>query len=255
MSHSIWTQCAATFRPRKLEFEAWRVVESQHVVSTRKLVDSDEEQALLEELVDRVKPPLPSGTDFEGLHYLLFTSFRHAPLRHGSRFGTRAERGIWYGAKELETCFAEVSYYRILFLEGSSASLGSISVELTAFTAAIRARKAADLTRPPFLAYRAAISSKTSYEASQALGADMRAAGIEAFVFASARVLEGGTCVGLFSPSFASKRPRRLKTWTCTADCDKVEFAEKSLAKRDVQRLRYARGQFEVAGKLPSPAT
>ena len=64
MSPSIWTRCAASFRPRKIELVAWRVVESQYVLATRKLVDSDEEQVLLEELIDRVKPPLPVGREF-----------------------------------------------------------------------------------------------------------------------------------------------------------------------------------------------
>ena len=44
MSRSIWTQCAAKFNFRTLSFDAWRVVESQHITSTRKLVDSDAEQ-------------------------------------------------------------------------------------------------------------------------------------------------------------------------------------------------------------------
>jgi hypothetical protein len=137
MSRSIWTRCAATFRPRRLDLTAFRVVESQHVVSTRKLVDSDEEQRLLEELIDRVKPPVPKEPGFAGLHYLLYTSFRHPPLGRGSRFGTRAERGIWYGSRELSTCFAEVAYYRLLFLEGTAAQLGTVTVELTAFQATI----------------------------------------------------------------------------------------------------------------------
>ena len=88
MPSSIWTRCAGRSSLRPLSGRAWRVVESQHLFSTRKLVDSDAEQALLEELIEEVKPPtgVPAG-----LHYLLFTPFRYPPLRHGSRFGTRAE--------------------------------------------------------------------------------------------------------------------------------------------------------------------
>jgi hypothetical protein len=255
MSPSIWTRCAASFRPRKLELAAWRVVESQHVLSTRKLVDSDEEQALLEELVDRVKPPPPTGPEFRGLHYLLFTPFRHPPLRYGSRFGTRTERGIWYGARELATCFAEVSYYRLLFLEGTAARLGTLTVELTAYTAAIRSRRGADLTRSPFREHEAAIASKTSYEASQRLGKDMRTAGVEAFLFVSARARSRGTNVGLFTPAFAGKRPKRFETWTCSADGSKVELSRKSIARTRSARLLFPREDFVVDGKLPSPAT
>jgi RES domain len=255
MSPSIWTRCAASFRPRRIELVAFRVVESQHVLSTRKLVDSDEEQALLEELVDRVKPPAPAGAEFRGLHYLLFTPFRHPPLRYGSRFGTRAERGIWYGAKERTTCFAEVSYYRLLFLEGTSAELGTIMVELTAYTAAVKARVGADLTRPPFREHEGAISSKTSYASAQRLGAEMRAANIEGFLYVSARAPDKAINVGLFKAAFASKRPRKYEAWTCSADRSKVEFSRKSIARTKVARVAFSRSDFLVAGRLPSPAT
>src|SRR6185436_5312824 len=117
MSFSIWTRCAGGSELRTLRLSPWRVVEAQHQVSTRKLVDSTEEQILLEELIDSVKPPdITSGR----LHYLLFTPFRYPPLPHGSRFGGRHERGIWYGSLELRSAFAEVAYYRLLFIEGSS---------------------------------------------------------------------------------------------------------------------------------------
>ena len=115
MSSSIWTRCAGDSELRPLRLSPWRVVESQHQVSTRKLVDSAHEQLLLEQLIDGAKPPdLTGGRS----HYLLFTPFRYPPLRHGSRFGRRHERGIWYGSLELRSAFAEVAYYRLLFLEG-----------------------------------------------------------------------------------------------------------------------------------------
>ncbi len=255
MSRSIWTRCAASCRPRRLALLAHRVVESQHVISTRKLTDSDAEQALLEELIDKVKPPLPADPELRGLHYLLFTPFRHPPLRYGSRFGTRAERGIWYGSKELATCFAEVAYYRLLFLEGTSADLGTTTVELTAFAVAVRAARGVDLTRTPFAEFRGEISSRVSYGASQKLGADMRSASIRAFLYASARTRGEGTNVGLFFPAFATRRPTRFEAWTCSADRAKVELAQKSLARVRVSRFTFPREQFTVHGRLPSPAT
>ena len=164
---NIWTQCAGDSEIRALHVSPWRVVESQHQLSTRKLVDSAEEQQLLEELIDRVKPPdVTNGR----IHYLLFTPFRYPPLPHGSRFGTRGERGIWYGSLELRSAFAEVAYYRFLFLEGSSAALGTVTTPLTAFTARVRTLRGVDLVAPPFDAYRRAIASPTSYSSSQALG-------------------------------------------------------------------------------------
>lgn len=255
MSRSIWTQCAGSSEVSPLSVEAVRSVESQHVVSTRKLVDSAGEQALLEELVDGVKPPAPKGRDFVGLHYLLATAFRHAPLRHGSRFGTRLERGIWYGSLTLETCFAEVAYYRFVFLAGTAAQIAPLSVELTVFHADVRTQRGIRLTRPPFVAHERALSSKTSYAATQSLGRDMRADGVEAFVFRSARDPGGGENIGLFAPVFARKRPSKLRTWHCVVDAEKAELSEKSFAaRRRVEALTFRRTVFEVAGKLPAPS-
>ena len=75
MSSSIWTQCGARSSFRPLRLEPWRVVEAQHVNSTRKLVDRDDEQELLEALIDGAKRPAPAGDRFTGLHYLLSTPF------------------------------------------------------------------------------------------------------------------------------------------------------------------------------------
>ena len=253
MSRSIWMQCAGSSRVRPSALDAWRVVESQYVVSTRKLVDSDDEQRLLEELIDRVKPPMPEGAEFRGLHYLLFTPFRHPPLRYGSRFGTTSERGIWYGARDLATCFAEVAYYRLLFLDGSEAKLDPVTVELTSFAAKVSTRRGVDLTKPPFAAFEAELASKTSYAATHALGAEMRAAGVEVFLFRAARAKKRGVNVGLFVPAFARKTPKTFETWVCTADRAKVELVRKEFTFRDARRMTFPRAEFEVNGKLPSP--
>jgi hypothetical protein len=255
MSRAIWTRCAGSSELRRLACAASRAVESQHLVSTRRLVDSAEEQALLEELVDRVKPAPPFCAGFDGLHYLLWTPFRHPPLRHGSRFGTRAERGIWYGSRELRPCFAEVAYYRFLFLEGTAAVLTPLTIELTVFQADIRTRRGIDLTRAPFSAYAAALTSKSSYAATQELGAAMREARVAAFFYTSARDPQKGTNVGLFEPAFTRKTPRQTSVWVCTVDRDKAELVEKAFTPGRRAHHTFSRADFEVAGRLPSPAT
>ncbi len=254
MSLSIWTRCAAKFSFCSLSFDAWRVVESQHITSTRKLVDSAAEQALLEALVDRVKPPLPPGKRFTDLHYLLFTPFRHPPLRHGSRFGVVTEPGIWYGSLDRETVFAEVAYYRLLFLEGTAAKITPVTVELTAFTAGVATKKGADLTKAPFDRYVRALGSKTSYAATHAVGKDMRAAGVEVFLYTSARASTTGTNVGLFVPSFAKRAPKKVEAWICTADRTKVELTEKTFAGKAAQRHVFPCKDFLVKGILPAPS-
>ena len=250
MSSSIWTRCAGDSELRPLRLSPWRVVEAQHQVSTRKLVDSAEEQALLEELIDGVKPPDRTGGK---LHYLLFTPFRYPPLPHGSRFGGRRERGIWYGSLEQRAAFAEVAYYRMLFLEGSSAELGTLETALTAFTASVRTARGIDLTAPPFDAHRRAIASPTSYSASQALGAAMRGAGVETFKYPSARDVGGGINVGVFAPSaFGAAKPKSFETWYCFASRERVEVVPGGYIRQE--QFLFPRQQFLVQGALPSPA-
>jgi len=251
MSSNIWTRCAGASELRPLRLSPWRVVEAQHQVSTRKLVDSVEEQILLEDLIDRAKPPDITGGR---LHYLLATPFRYPPLRYGSRFGTRHERGIWYGSETRRAAFAEVAYYRLLFLEGTSAKLGPLETQLTAFTVRARSARAVDLAAPPFDKFRGAIGSPVRYDATQALGRAMRDAGVELFRYPSARDPEGGVNVGAFAPSvFGSAKPHALETWHCTASRSKVEFAKRDYFVRDA--FAFARENFLVAGDLPSPAT
>ncbi len=251
MSSSIWMRCAGDSERRPLQLDSWRVVESQHQISTRKLVDTTAEQDLLETLLEAVKPPVGVGAR---LHYLLFTPFRYPPLRHGSRFGTRHDRGIWYGSLQQRTAFAEVAYYRLLFLEGTRAALGQVTSALTAFTVRMRTVCGIDLDTPPFDDHRPEIASPVSYAASQALGQAMREAGVELFRFPSARDANGGTNVGAFTPAvFHAAAPRQLQRWHCTATRDGVDVTRGDLARARYTH-RFERAQFMIDGRLPAPA-
>ena len=250
MSSSIWMQCAGDSELRPLRMVAWRVVESQHEVSTRKLVRSAAEQELLEELIDRVKPPVSVGAR---LHYLLFTPFRYPPLRHGSRFGTRHEPGIWYGSEQQRTAFAEVAYYRLLFLEGTQAALEPLSTALTSFTVRMRSTHGIDLAAAPFATHGPAIASPVSYQAAQALGHAMREAHVELFRFPSARDAAGGTNVGAFSPAvFHQATPQHFERWHCTATRSTVDFTRGDLTRTRDTHL-FERAQFLVDSRLPWP--
>lgn len=226
------------------------MVEAQHKVSTRPLVDSLDEQELLERIIEEVKPPPPSGERFRGGHFLLWTPFRYPPLRNGSRFGRRTEPSLWYGASALMTALAEKAYYQLVFLDGTTADL-RVSVDWTAFSVGVRAARAVDLTRPTFDVHEHDLASPSSYLASQRLGSEMRAAGIEAFLFRSARCPLRGTNVGLFEPVFAEQQPREIRTWRCQATkaaCEMFALHGFELP------VAFTRATFEVDGVLPSPA-
>jgi RES domain len=252
MSPSIWTRCAGPSEARRVTGRFDRVVEAQFRNSTRKLVDSDDEQRILEELLDaRAKLPVPAG--FETLHYLLYTPFRHPPLRNGSRFGTRRERGILYAARELPTAFAEVAYYRLVFLEGSAAALAPVQVELTAFSFRIAAQRGIDLSQPPFREFEERISSPVSYADSQGLGAEMRASGIQVCLYVSARTRGRRLNLAVFENVFRPAQPLDEERWACTASRERVEFRAQRLIGRDESHA-FEREQFLVDGKLPTPA-
>jgi hypothetical protein len=149
--------------------------------------------------------------------------------------------------------FAEVAYYRFLFLAGTQADLGPVTTQLTAFTVRARSTRGVDLTSPPFDAHRRAIASPTSYAASQALGGAMREAGVELFRYPSARDADGGVNVGIFSPSvFGGARPRGFETWHCTATRARVELTKRDYFGRATHT--FARAEFLVKGALPVPA-
>lgn len=252
MSQSIWTRCAARFKPRRLARKGYRAVEDQSINSTRKLVDSDDEQALLEALIDRVKPAWPSVPKLSSLHYLLSTPFRYPPLRHGSRFGTRLERGIFYGSETKQTVLAEKAYYQCLFLAGTHAKLGApVTQSLTLFQFSFATRRGADLTRSPFDEFEPELTSKTSYAATQPLGTELRNAGVEAFCFRSARDPLGGKNLALFAAVFDVKKPLHAERWICTSTRDRVELKPGLLA---VGRpLSFTRVSFEHNGVFPTP--
>jgi hypothetical protein len=226
-------------------------VEAQHRVATRKLVDSLEDQALLEQILDESKPP--AREDTANLDYLLATPFRYPPLRHGSRFGARTERGIWYGAEEQRTVFAETAYYRLLFLDGTGADLGTLELALTVYRVPVAAARGLDLCAKAFEPYRRRLLSPADYRSTQALGRDLREHAVQALRFPSARDPDHGPCIGVLDPSaFAATRPTASQTWHCFATRERVEFLRGGTARTVFHG--FSRATFLVDGALPAPA-
>ena len=220
---SIWELCEGMNQIKSLSAEPWRVVEAQHVLSSRDLVDSISEHELLEDMLEASKPPIPKEKS-----YLIFTPFRYPPLRYGSRFGTVVEPSLWYGSLELETAFTEVAYYRLKFFAESSADLGSVEISMTAFKTFLKCERGVDLTQLPFAKYTADISNKYNHEHSQQLGAQMRASDVEAFVYCSARTSKESQNIAAYQPSvFQSKNRNYINNqhnWHCYTNKKIVEF-------------------------------
>lgn len=220
---TIWSACGGIENCIEMRVTPWRVVESQSVLTSRNLVDSIEEYEVLEDMLESSKPKTDKRT-----HYLLFTPFRYPPLKHGSRFGRKFEPSLWCGSLDLNTAFAEVAYYRLQFFQHTKAVLGFIHVPLTSFQAMVHTTRGIDLSLEPFNKYKEQIASSSSYEHSQVVGTDMRSSGVQAFIYLSARSLESGKNIGLFSPDVFRKKDGdyvfNLQTWHCTASKDSVDF-------------------------------
>ncbi|MGY3822375.1 hypothetical protein [Acinetobacter haemolyticus] len=79
IEQNLWQSCEGNKQVSPLSGTLYRLVESQEQIATRQLVDTLEEQALLEDMLELVKPPYPPKS--EHLHYLFKTPFRYPPLK------------------------------------------------------------------------------------------------------------------------------------------------------------------------------
>ncbi|MGF1644990.1 MAG: RES family NAD+ phosphorylase [Thiotrichales bacterium] len=247
-----WTDCRDRLHPAPIAGELIRIVESQEQIATTALVDDLAEQSLLEQLLDAVKPPARAGTS--QLHYLLSTPFRYPPLRHGSRFGERFEPSLFYASKTLPTAFAEVAYYRWVFWHGMTVPppSGRLLTQHTAFGAAYSAARGLRLHEPPCAAHRETLTDRRRYDATQALGRALRATGIQAIEYCSARDPAHGLNVALYVPEALPERaPRWQQAWLCETTAELVRARSRDTA----HVLAFAKADCLVDGELPAPAT
>ncbi len=216
------------FRPYRKT--VWRMVEAQHRISTNRLAANAEDQRLLEELVEEVKPVLPPAA--RGLHYLLATPFRYGHKK-GSRFRRAGERpGIFYASEQIATAVAETAYWRLLFFSRSPGFAPPRSiVEHSAFTVPVRTARLIDLTETPFAANAESWANPDDYAACQDFAARARAIEAQAIRYASARDPECRANVALLDPAaFAASAPKIVQTWL----------------------LRYEAGRMTAFAALPS---
>lgn len=214
MSSSISTP-AAPSNARARGGICWRLVEAQHHVSTLKLVDSVDEQALLEDLIETTKPPLPP--ECHNLHYLLSTPFRYgAAYPTGSRFRRAGmTEGVFYASELPQTAVAEMAFYRLLFFaESPDTQWPSNPAEYTAFSAEYATKRAIDLTKGKYSADRTRWMHITDYSYCQAFADAVREAKIEIIRYASVRDPGQGMNLALLTcRAFAKPQPIDQQTW------------------------------------------
>lgn len=229
MSSPIWTATAVASEICAAAFAAWRAVESQHAVSTRRLVDTLDEQMLLEEILEQHKPPLPEGA--AQVHFLLATPFRYVSPT-ATRFRTATDPGVFYGAEEIRTACAELGYWRWRFLTESPDLPGIDWTPQTLFSTPLRAGMI-DLRRPPFAADHALWTAE-DYRATQQFAQTCRAAGVAAIRYESVRDPERGGCVAVLSLAAFAGRPDEThsQNWKLRVQRDSVIWRRDSIYER-----------------------
>ncbi|WP_176084269.1 RES family NAD+ phosphorylase [Martelella sp. HB161492] len=214
MSSPIWTPAALRSEARAYSGKGWRLVEAQHLVSTQKLVDSADEQAALEDILETTKPPVPASC--RHLDYLLSTPFRYRPYPYGSRFRRAGiTPGVWYGAERPETAVAEMAFYRLLFFaESPDTPFPDNAADYTAFSAALYVDLALDLGAGGLADDAPLWTHPTNYEACQALSATALEAGIGLIRYRSVRDPGSRMNVAVLTcAAFASPAPLERQSW------------------------------------------
>lgn len=214
MSLPIWTPDALRSEARARHGGCWRLVEAQHRVSTMKLVDTLDEQAVLEDELEATKPPLPPPCVH--LDYLLATPFRYGRYPGNSRFRREGySPGVFYASERVETSVAETAFYRLLFFfESPGTPWPRNALEFTAFEARYATTCAIDLTVEPFAEHSELWIRPTDYAACLALADAALAAGIGLIRYRSVRDPSNGINLALLScDCFAMPRPIHMTTW------------------------------------------
>lgn len=214
MALPIWIRDALRSECGRVDRVFWRCVEAQHVVSTLQLVDTLEEQRLLEDILEETKPPVPP--ECTGLHYLYMTPFRYGLYPHGSRFRRAGHtHGVYYVSEEPATAIVETAFHLLLFYADSPGTpFPSQPSEHTAFDVPLVSDFSIDLTAQPFAGKADLWMHPSIYEPCQQLEEIARAEGIELIRYASVRDPDHRPNAALLTcAAFAAKAPSRNQTW------------------------------------------
>lgn len=228
----------------------FRLVETQEFAATTTLVDDLDEQFLLEQMLDDVKPRYRPGS--EGMHYLLKTPFRYPPLQYGSRFGSRLMASFFYAGEQQDTILAEVAYYRFVFLSDMATPYEkAIQSEHLMFSVNIKTDKCADLTHRAFQGHQASFRQTQSYGFTQSIGQWLvEEQDVDLIRYFSARHSTGSN-VAIYEPHvIESEEPENQQRWLCHTKADKISFTQHGGNKP----VSFDLDTFLLNGTLPRPA-
>jgi hypothetical protein len=229
----------------------YKVVESQESVATMKIVDTLEEQSLLEDIIESSKPPIPHQADKPNRHYLLKTPFRYPPLKYGSRFGRQYEPSIFYASHTVKSALYESAFYSFYFMSRSETPFtGVITNKKTSFAANIFTKNYVNLCLIEDPDLQRALNHKSDYTYTHKVGTYMRDEGVDAFSYYSARE-DGGKHVGVFFLDTIIGLPEEERQWQIKQSPERLVYfcpADTSL------NMEFSIETFYVDGKLPHPS-
>ena len=214
MSLPIWTPAALRSEAKARQGRCWRLVEAQHRVSTMKLVDTPDEQALLESEIEQTKPPVPA--ECAKLHYLLSTPFRYGRYPGNSRFRREGySPGVFYASEVAATAVAETVFYRLLFFaESPDTPWPRNPLEFTASQVAFKAPLAIDLAAPPFSKNEEFWTRPADYGPCLELADAAREAVVQLIRYRSVRDPERRANLAILTCSaFSARAPVGYDTW------------------------------------------
>lgn len=208
---------------------AWRGVETQYIAASMKLVDSFEEQELLEQLLEKSKPPNVESEP--GKHYLLLSPFRYFP-HHSSRFRPGQRSGLWYGSSTLQGACSEIAYWRMRFIMDSAGLVAGdpIVTEHTFYQASVRGR-AIDLMSQPWVDLSHLWKHTSDYSPTHKLAEAAANASIQWIQYESVRAPSCALAAvltpnALFADHTVLEHSRQ--EWICKATRDMVMMKQKN---------------------------
>ena len=214
MSSITWTPRAVASSAALRTLEVWRAVEWQHIASTIRLVDTQAEQELLEDILEETKPRAPAR--IASMDYLLATPFRYRPPPGGSRFRAEADPGVFYAAEETRTACAELGYWRWRFIMDSAGLESFGPVPHTVFQARVQGTTV-DLRRKPFNRDARKWTSPSDYSATQAFASVARSANVAVIRYESVRDPKRAGCAAVLDwHAFSPNRHLTSQKWLLT---------------------------------------
>ncbi|MCY3727201.1 MAG: RES family NAD+ phosphorylase [Rhodobacteraceae bacterium] len=189
-------------------------MEAQHIISTLQLVDTLDEQYLLEDILEETKPSVPA--ECIGLHYLYMTPFRYGVYPNGSRFRKAGPTpGVCYVSEEPSTAIIETAFHLLLFyVDSPGTPFPSQPSEHTVFDVPVKTSRAIDLTAKPFSDASDLWINPTNYGPCQKLEEMARTEGIQIILYNSVRTPEQKTNAAILNcDAFAELAPKSFQTW------------------------------------------